>query len=145
MKKLQVYIAGGSAHHARIADYARQLDESGLVQFTMRWWEGAAAWTGRDRYLELDEQRAASDECMESLAMAQLVWCQYDRLSAGSHYELGAAFERKRILGTPFVVLTGPGTGSSIFHSRADFRDITNQAGLDAVLRFAKSRMQEVA
>jgi hypothetical protein len=140
--KLQVFLSAASRDFPMVRRIAQSLEATGLVEYTMRWWDTADEWTGRDHKLTRDEKAQHSTACLEAIAAAQLVWSiRTPTPSEGRTAELGAALERRRVMGSPYIVLTGVDVGTSIFHA-VDYLEFSNALGANEVLRIARQKVR---
>jgi hypothetical protein len=145
--KLSMYIAGSSAEAGTIRTYAERLEKTGLVHMTLPWWRTSPeTWSGRDDRLTVQEQQRFASDCLEGIAQARCIWVLWPtRPSIGAYIELGAALERKRVIGTPYLVLTGAAPSQSVFCGLADYRDVVHELGFMEVLRYAEGRGRSAA
>lgn len=140
--RLRVYLGGPSGELSRVLSYARAQQDSGLVELTSHWFEGAEAWAGRDEILDDREQRKRITENLCAIRRAQLVWILWPDFgrSEGAVGELGYAVAHRWHVGSErqTVWVSGRRVRSSITTAAADERLVEDDAALLRVLRFAK-------
>lgn len=131
----RVFLAGASSEHERITRIAQALWSTNLVELPFPWWLTASTWSGRDEERSLDEQRGIAAEAMWSLCRSHCFWLiMPQQPTRGAWFELGMAV---RLRPAVRVIVSGPGSSSSIYTSQADFRDDSCDVGMFEVMRHA--------
>jgi len=134
---VRIYLAGPSSELERVKKYARQLDDSGMVEITYRWWEDVEANMKAgtpDSAMSREEQSRHASSDLDGVARAQIVWCLWpsERRSEGVPVELGYAIA----VGSRIVV-SGTRCHECIFTAEAEFRDAYDDVALSEVLSIA--------
>jgi hypothetical protein len=135
-----VYVAGASREHERVKRWADALVRSERVALSLRWFDDAAHWAGRDHHLPLAEQRPFADRAELAIRASRIFWMLWpEQLSPGSFIEYGYALaHRFHVARAHDVVVSGPGSARSIFAAAADYRNESDPLACEHVLALAE-------
>lgn len=141
MKKLPIYIAGASSELTRVRKWADAIEKSGTARVTLRWFDGAESWAGRDAHVPLDVHEAASANCLQAIREARLFWLLLPAsVAGGAVIEYGFALGHHGRKGRIRTIVSGTNLRRTVFSARADETYELDVHAFQSVLRHATQR-----